>query len=134
MKKYLMHLLMMLIYSTVYLGVNDVLWPWLAHFHHHEWRVPAFIDGTISSVGLPFLIAWLLAGAFRRIIVGKTEWLLLITPFCILVIAKYLADAFYPPFLTEFSSLLIVGLIQGLSAFAGWFVARQWAAMPGRSY
>jgi hypothetical protein len=109
-------------YGLLYLGANDGLWPRVAHFHHHEWQPSALLDGAISSVLLPFLIAGLLSAICRRRTLGAFGWSLVAAPLALLLVMKYVVDALYAPFWTESLSLLVVGAIQGASAFAGWTV------------
>jgi hypothetical protein len=116
--------LLTMMYVLLYLGANDGLWPLFAHFHHHDWQIPALVNGAISSVILPLLVAYLLAAIQRRGGLVSFPWVLIFAPSALLLFAKYAADALYPPFWTEASSLLLVGGIQGVSAVAGWFLYR----------
>jgi hypothetical protein len=106
-------------YMLLYSGANDVLWPLLGHFHHVDWHVPALVDGAISSVLLPSLIAFLLTATLR---VHPSPWPFLIAPVLLMAAMKYAGDAFYPPYRSEFLSLLVAGAIQGASAWSGWFL------------
>jgi len=125
MKKMGQWALTVFIYTLLYEGANDGLWPMIEHFQHHDWQMPGMVDGAISSVLLPFLAAYLLASTSRQQVLGSSPWPFLLAPFMLLVSAKYLADAFYPPFWSEFLSDAGVGAIQGASAMAGWFLHKR---------
>lgn len=110
-------------YILIYAGANDVLWPLICHFHHPDWQVPALLDGAISSVLLPCLIAYLLTATLRK---QPSPWPFLIAPVLLMAGIKYAEDAFYPPYLHEVVSLLAAGAIQGATAWAGWFLYMRW--------
>lgn len=110
-------------YILLYAGANNVLWPLIGHFHHVDWQVPALLDGAVSSVLLPFLIAYLLTATLRE---RQSPWPFLIAPLLLMAGAKYAEDAFYPPYRSEILSLLVAGATQGVAALAGWFLYTRW--------
>lgn len=110
-------------YILLYAGANDVLWPLIGHFHHVDWQMPALLDGAVSSVLLPCLIAYLLTATLRE---RPSPWPFLIAPVVLMAGMKYARDAFYPPYRQELLSLLAAGAIQGATAWAGWFLYTRW--------
>jgi len=118
-------ILVIVIYVLLYLGADTGLWPMIGHFHHHDMKMPGFLDAVLSSVVLPLLLAIFLASIAREDFLGKSGWPLLFAPLVLSLISKYLADAFYPPFWSEFLSILGASAIQGVSAIAGWFIYRR---------
>lgn len=109
-------------YALMYLGANDGLWPLIAHFHHHDSQIPAIADSAISSVVLPLVVAYMLAALRRSDKSGYFPVALLLIPMTLLLLGKYLADALYPPWWSQASSILLAGAVQGISALAGWFL------------
>jgi len=120
-------ILTIFVYVLLYTGANEALWPLLAHFHHNDWHMPGIVDGAISSVLFPLFLAYLLAATSRRQLLGSSPWPFLIAPVILMAATKYVADAFYPPLWKEFLSLLVGGTVQGLCAWAGWFLYQRWA-------
>lgn len=116
--------LVTVMYILLYTGANEGLWPLVAHFRHHDGHVPNLVDIGISSVLFPLLIGYLLAATLRW---RPSAWCFLLAPALLMVAAKYMSDALYPPFWSEFLSLLAAGAIQGVSAWTGWFLYQRWA-------
>lgn len=123
--------LTIVVYMLLYSGANDIILPALEHFHHNEWRMPSVIDGPISSGLLPLALAYLIAAISRRDSVGSSPWPFLFAPVILIAGAKYMAEAFYPPFLDEFLATAAVGGIQGLCACGGWFLYKLWSGRKG---
>lgn len=122
MKKLGQWALTIFMYMLLYTGAEEALWPMIAHFRHMDWHPPAWLDIVMSSFLFPLLVAFLLAGTLRQRSPGSFPWPLLFAPLVLMAMTKYMADAFYPPFWTEFSSLLIASGAQGISACLGWFL------------
>ena len=111
-------------YILVYTGANQVFWPMVSHFHHTDWQVPGVVDGAVSSVLFPLLTAYLLAATLRE---RSSPWPFLFAPLLAMLVTKYVTDSFYPPFWSESLSLVAAGAIQGVSAWAGWFLCSRWS-------
>jgi hypothetical protein len=111
-------------YILLYAGAEEGIWPLVSHFHHHDSQMPNILERVVGAFLLPLVIAFLFAATSR---LRLSPWPFLFAPFLLIVLNKYLADAFYPPFWTEFSSLLMAGGIQGASAWTGWFLYQRCA-------
>jgi hypothetical protein len=114
--------LVIVIYMLLYIGADQGLWPLLRHFRHHDWQVPNWVDMGVSSGFLPFAIACLLASALRRELQESFPWPLLVAPLALMTLTKYIGDAFYPPYATEFLTLFAASIAQAVSVYAGWFL------------
>jgi len=112
------------IYLLLYEGLREGLWPMIANFRHMDWRIPALVDGFMGSVVIPLIVGCLIAGALRQRLSGS-PWPVLLAPVIMIVVLGYTSDSFYPPWWNEALARLASGAVQGVFAWAGWFICRR---------
>jgi hypothetical protein len=117
--------LVIVIYILLYAGADQGVWPLIANFRHHDWQMPKWLDMGVSSLLLPMVIACLIACTLRRDLQEHFPWPLLLAPFVLMTLTKYMGDAFYTPYSTEFLTLLAAGIAQATSVWVGWFLWHQ---------
>jgi hypothetical protein len=121
-------ILLIALYALLDLGAHEGLWPMLMHFRHGDWQVPSLLDGIVNWVLIPSGLACLLTVSVRRELQESLPWPLLLAPFVLATLTKYVGDAFYPPYATEFLTLLVAGVAEAVSVWAGWYV---WHRLSG---
>ena len=115
-------MLLFLLYALLDLGAHEGLWPMLMHFRHMDWQVPNWVDGLVNWFLIPLGVASLLAISLRGELKESRPWPLLIAPLLLMILTKYVGDAFYPPFTTEVLTLLVAGFAQALVVWCGWYL------------
>ena len=116
--------LVIAMYMILYRGIEEGLWPMIAHFRHIDRRIPEVMDGVVGSVLGPFIVGCLFVGTLRRQL-ADSPWPILIAPSAVVAVLGYTSDSFYPPWRTELLTRLAGGAIQGACMWAGWFVYRR---------
>ena len=124
-------MLLIVIYALLYAGADRGLWPMIMHFHHNDWQAPNWVDMGVSSLLIPLTLACLLGAILRRELQESHPWPLLLAPFVVMTLTKYVGDAFYPPYTTELLTLLAAGAGQAASVWVGWYL---WHRLSGNEY
>lgn len=117
-------LIIAVLYLLLYEGLENGLWPMIAHFRHMDWKVPALVDVLVSSLLGPFIVGCLIGGALRRQLT-ESPLPLLFAPLIMIVLLGFTSDSFYPPWWTEALTRFGGGVLQGAFAWAGWFLCRR---------
>jgi len=123
--------LLIALYALLDLGLHEGLWPMLMHFRHIDWQVPSWMDGVVNWIVIPFSVTCLLAVSVRGDLKESLPWPLLPAPFVLMILTKYVGDAFYPPYATEFLTLVAGGAAQAVSVWAGWYL---WHRLEGNAF
>ena len=90
--------LLIALYALSDLGSHEGVWPMLMHFRHTDWQVPDWIDGVVNWIAIPFGVAFLLTVSVSNELKKSLPWPLLLAPFVLMTLSKYVRDAFYPPY------------------------------------
>jgi hypothetical protein len=127
MKTFWQWVLTILLYGLLYMGATDgsVM---IMHFHHNDHRMPIGIGVGVNGIVIPFGIGFLIAACLRRELLGSA-WPLVFAPALLSATSRYAMNEFYPPYSKEALSLLGTGVMQGVSAFLGWFLYRRFSGM-----
>jgi hypothetical protein len=105
-------------------GAGDVFWPFLQHFQHGEIHLPWLVDFMIQNLLIPFGITVIFTRSMQDGLL-ESPWPFITAPAVSLIIVGFLNDSFFPPYENELFTVILAGLIRGISAAIAWLLYRR---------